>query len=286
MRFVFTIMVSLTLLVGSLNGFAEAFESSPAFSAGQEHFRNRDFRQAVASFEVCLEKHPESADVMCWLAKSLAYQLGELGKQGESRFSLLSKGKRIYDLYQEAYKIDPQNPHAKLGYAILKRDLPTMLLGGDLEKAEDLFMELLESDPQNVLASYHLGKLYLVKKDNFEMGMRFMKRSLAMVETKELNIEEELYLSNIHHAIGKAYIENDQPDEALPYLTNSIELEDGSVPTLIDLARVYTLTKSEEEATKYLKRAITISKEREYTFFDDDMKSIAKDLGIANQVDI
>lgn len=253
---------------------------------GQELFFGEQFEQAEAVFQKCYDQNPQSADATSWLAKVKAYRLGERAKRGESKLSLIGPGREVQQLYTKAYELDPDNPRAQIGYAILLRDVPGML-GGDLDKAESILEGLLQKDPTNVLACHHLGNLYIRKKDNIERGLYFLKRAVEVSQMKEMTPEEAFYINRTYHAIGETYLEEkEEPAEAVEYLKQALELDNQHANAMIDLAEAYRQLDQEAEAREALKVAARFCKENEYKFFYSDLRNTARKLDMEKEINL
>ncbi|MBI1389863.1 MAG: tetratricopeptide repeat protein [bacterium] len=281
------IAVTIVSLAGtpafSKDAAAATMPIDAAFEKAKDLFLNEKFKEAEETFRRCLEAQPKNAEIMSWLAQSIAFVLGEQAKQGASRLSLLPLGQDVRSLYSRAMEIDPNSERARIGYALILRDLPG-ILGGDVDKAEAILTKVLEQDPENILACHHLGNLYIRKKDEVQKGLHFLKRALEVAENKELTREDKFYLGGTWHAIGKTYLENlEEPETALPYLKKSVEMDPNDANPFLDLAEAYRQTGQEDLARQTLRDCIKFCKDRKYKFFYSDVKKLARKLGIEDE---
>lgn len=257
------------------------------FDEAMKAFLDENYPKAAELFEQSLDKDPNNVDILCWLAKSEAYELGERAKRGASRLSLLPQGRRVQNLYTRAYEMDPDNLSARLGYAVLLRDIPDGLLGGDVDKAEEILKSILEEDPTYVLAYHHLGNLYIRKRGQIDFGIHFLRRALEIAESKELTLEEQEYLGNTYHALGKALLEETSDAEAaIPFLEKSSEMDPSNIVTLIDLTAAYKQLNRDEDARKTLAKAVELAKERDYRYFYRDLRQTARALGMSREINL
>lgn len=262
-------------------------EASDTFQQGCNAFYHENYQKAQQIFENLVEQHPQNAEMVCWLAKSKAFQLEEKAKRGASRLTLLPAGREIYNLYNKAVELNPENKRARLGYAIILRDIPARILGGDLEKAETMLKNLLEEDPTYYLAYHHLGNLYIHKKDQVDKGITLLKRAVDVAENHDINRYDKQYLSRTYHAIGKAYLhKKDQPEDAIPFFEKTLEMEPDFISGMIDLVDAYQRTNQKQEANEILGEVASLAKQREYKYFYDDIRDAAKKLGLENEINL
>jgi tetratricopeptide (TPR) repeat protein len=251
---------------------------SEIFQRGQELYLKQNFTQAETLFRQCVDKEPKNAEYICWLAQSMSYALAEQAMRGASKLALMPIGRTIRDLYFEAVKIDPRSERARLGYAILMRDIPGWL-GGDIEKAETTLKKLLEENPHNIFAFHHLGNLYIRNRKEYEKGIEFLKNGLEEAKKRSLTPEEKLFIANTYHALGKVYQENlEDSEKAIPYLKESLAIDEFSVVTRLDLIEAYRSFGQEEEAREVLRTVAEIVRKNKYNRFKRDIELAAKRL--------
>ena len=260
--------------------------SKKLFDEGKELFLHEKYTEAETCFKQCVEQEPDNSDYLCWLAQSSARILSERGKKGTPKLSMLGEGRKIYALYTKAIQADPSSERARVGYAVLLRDVPSWL-GGDLKKAERMLREVQRDNPQNIFAAHHLGTLYIRKLKKYEEGIDYLKQVLRIADERELTTEEKLHLPNTYHAIGKTYLENlNDAEKAIPYLEKSLESHSNSVVTLLDLVTAYQKVDSINEARLSLRKAAKIVKARKYKYFNDQLTREAKKLKMQKELKI
>lgn len=290
---VLTILIALSVTALASPCLAQGKEANAATTINEDPIQHAEdlffsyqYDEAEKNFREILKKNPKDAEVMAWLAQTLAYKMGEQAKKGASKLSLISDGSEVKTLYTKAYEIDPKNERACLGYAILLRDLPG-LLGGDLDKAEEILMGLIKENPEKVLAYHHLGNLYIRKKEDYQKGMHFLKRALEVAKEKDLTDEEAFYLNHTYHSIGKTYLEDlDEPQQALDYITKALELKPEFPLAMLDLTETYRQLDQLDKAKSELFKVFAYCKEHKYKMFYSDIKKSARQLKVSEQIDL
>ncbi len=256
-----------------------------AVEKGKTFFNQEQFDKAEEYFTYSVEKKPDNPDYLCWLAQTKAFILKEKTIKGVSKLSLLGQGRKVKNLYEKAYEIDPRHERARIGYAIILRDIPG-LFGGDLSRAEKMLKEVIEDNPESFIAYHHLGTLYIRKHEKLRHGIEYLKKAIEIAESKEdLTLEEKDRLANTYHALGKTFLEElEDSEQAIQDFEKSLKLDDNNVVTMIDLSRAYTLQDKQSNARKYLKNAAKIAAANEYEYFYDDIRSSAKELDMRDEI--
>ncbi len=256
-----------------------------AFEKGRTYYVQEKFEKAKQCFQHCLDQEPKNSEYMCWMAQTIAFQLGEKAKQGASKLTLIPKGRTIWDLYETAVEINPKSERARIGYAILLRDLPS-LLGGDIEKSEKLLKSVIEDNPGNIFAFHHLGQLYIKKKDNPIQGIRYLKQVLEIEDKRELTEEEKKRISGSYNALGKAFIEMGNIKVAINYLEQAVKRDPDNVVDMLALADAYVKLENKDEAKKTLRDAVAIIEQRNYKRFKDDVRKLAEKLNLSSELNL
>lgn len=255
-----------------------------AFQQGVDLFLDEQYDEAQDVFRQCAERDPKNAEYLCWQAQAKAFGLGERAKRGASVFSLISDGRAVRDLYEKAIEIDPGNERARIGHAVILRDIPGWL-GGDLAEAEELLRSVVRDNPNNFYAYHHLGTLYIRKKEKPEEGLDYLQQALQTADGQTLTAEEKLKLAGTYHALGKTYLEElREPVKALPYLEKSRALQPDNVVMLLDLAEAYRAFNMTAKAKDTLRGANDIIKSRDYSHFRDDLVKAAKKLDMRKEL--
>jgi tetratricopeptide (TPR) repeat protein len=177
--------------------YEEVIEATPDWweahaNLGICHARNGELERAEATFRRGLEDCPGSPEIRDELAAHLlalgknlpeALRLSEeavaLGRDeirhlitlGEARLALGDE-KGSAQAYEAVISLDPENPEAHLELGILNERR------GEMEKAEEHFVESLKADPANPRALYSYASLYYTA-DDLEVAEEILERAIA-----------------------------------------------------------------------------------------------------------
>jgi tetratricopeptide (TPR) repeat protein len=268
-------LLAVILLPGELL----ALDKDPVrkwFNKGKGCYFQRRFSEAERYFRRCLKEVPTSAEYRCWLAQTISYILEEQALRGASKLSLLSEGQAIRTLYIEAMELNPRSWRARLGYAIILRDVPGWL-GGDLDEAETILRGILQESPDNIFALHHLGTLYIRKRGEYQRGIKYLKHVLQVAEKKALDPEEKMRLPHTYHALGRTYYDHlEKPATAVHYLEKATSIDPFSPRTLIDLSKAYYTLARPDDAEETLRSAVEIAMDRGY-------KRYLREIGVTAQ---
>ncbi len=156
------------------------------------HARNGDLEKAEAAFRRGLEDCPGSPEIRDELAAHLlalrknlpeALRLSEeavaLGRDeirhlltlGEARLALEDEAGAT-EAYGAILALDPENPEAHLELGIIHER------GGEMDRAEEHFVESLKADPANPRALYSYASLYYTA-DDLEVAEEILERAIA-----------------------------------------------------------------------------------------------------------
>ncbi len=288
---VFISFFILSAFLPSYNAYAESSQSGELqpkelFQQGKEYYLDQRFSAAEILFRKCVDQEPENVEYICWLAQSMSYVMAEQAMQGTSKIALMPIAKTVRDLYYKAIEIDPLSERARIGYAILMRDIPGWL-GGDLDKAEKILHEMLKENSNNIFVLHHLGNLYIKKRDKYEKGLEYLKRVVQIKESQKLTSEEKMQIPRTYHAIGKTYLEHlENYEKAVQHFEKSLSLDKNSIVTMLDLTEAYRLNQQKQKAQELLRKAAEIVRSREYERFSDKISSTAKKLDMEKEIDI
>jgi len=260
------------------------FAVTDVFKKGKDFYLARNYKEAEPLFRQCVKWEPQNAEYLSWLAQTIAFLLADQAMKGASNLTLLPEARKVRELYQEAIDADPKNERARIGYAIILRDIPG-LLGGSVKKAESILKGVIKDNPDNIFAYHHLGTLYIRKKNDCQKGLEYLKKVIAISQKKELTPEEKLRLGSTYHALGKTYLEElNDASQAIPYLEKAAQMDEDSVVAFLDLAEAYRIEKQIAKAKDCLLKAVKISAEHDYKRFDGDIKSSAKKLNMKKEL--
>lgn len=257
-----------------------------AYQKGIDLFVEEKYGEAEDVFRYLVKEDPRNAEYTCWLAQSLAFTLGEKAMRGASKMSLLPDGKTVRDLYTRAMSLDPTSARARVGYAVILRDIPGMF-GGDVKQAESILLGVLKDNPKSLAALHHLGTLYIRKYGEIQRGLEYLKKAVDIGEHETLSAEDRLQLAKTYHAIGKTYDENlKQPAAAVPYFEKSMQIQSDSVVTLLDLAGAYRETDQIAMAKDTVRKAAEVIETRQYKKFRSDLTKIARQLDMKKELNL
>ncbi|MFB3789238.1 MAG: tetratricopeptide repeat protein [bacterium] len=257
-----------------------------AYQKGIDLFVKEKYGEAENIFRYLVKEDPQNAEYTCWLAQSLAFTLGERAMRGASKMTLLPDGKTVRDLYVRAMSLDPTSERARIGYAVILRDIPG-LFGGDVRKAESILLVVLKDNPKSLAALHHLGTLYIRKYGEYERGLEYLKKAVDIGEHETLSAEDHLQLAKTYHAIAKTYDENlKQPAAAIPYYEKSMQIQSDSVVTLLDLANAYRQDKQIAQAKEIVHKAAELIETRQYKKFRSDLTQIARQLDMKKELNL
>lgn len=189
----------------------------------KEHFKNQNNTQKSATFADSLAgifaelNYLDSAAVYREQALQLASNQDRLLQAAEAHFEAYSYsldlkeqeywGQKARSYFQQLLDIDPQMNDAKAKIALTY--LPQQPM-----QAVVLLREVLEKDPDNVLALYNLGLLSL-QSNQFDRAVQRFEKLIAVDST---NLEGQFYL-------GVAYFESGNRDRALAQFLKVQEMD-------------------------------------------------------------
>ena len=117
----------------------------------------------------------------------------------------------------------------------------------DYETGIRLHQELLEKEPENRLALYHLGYAYGHMGDH-QKEVYYYKRAIA------LGMKDE----SIFYNLGLAYGDLDQLENAIHAFKKAITIEPGNLNARFDLSRLYIALGDFQEARHQLQQILKI----------------------------
>jgi tetratricopeptide (TPR) repeat protein len=115
--------------------------------------------------------------------------------------------------WEEALKFSPSNVYVKEQLAI------ALFQTADLDRARQLFQELLESNPQSPELNYYLGDVLLK-----------LQKPAEPLPLLSKAIRNDPGLLPAHASLARAYLALGQADRAIPHLKAALSIdEDGSL---------------------------------------------------------
>jgi tetratricopeptide (TPR) repeat protein len=140
------------------------------------HARNGDLEKAESAFRRGLEDCPGSPEIRDELAAhllALRKNLSEALRLSEEAVALgRDEIRHLITLGEARLALDPENPEAHLELGILKERK------GEMERAEEHFVESLKVDPANPRALYSYASLYYTA-DDLEVAEEILERAIA-----------------------------------------------------------------------------------------------------------
>jgi len=240
-----------------------------ALRSGLHHFYQREFKDAETDFQTALVVIPDNTLAISFLNASAVQQsdldvltnIEEDAASGSAKnyinhvrlgfsymFQSLAGRDRTQDARDElnqAVSLDPDRPGAHVGLGILRFNERSA------NRAKTEFLLALKADPNNVLAREYLGQLYQTDLRDPQRGLDYVIDVPNLVPT----------YADIQFHIGSILYDLRQPDAAIKYLTNGLNLDVGHVGeagqhgyTL--LARIYIDERKLPDAQRVLNQAI------------------------------
>jgi tetratricopeptide (TPR) repeat protein len=251
-----------------------------AFKKGVDFFLSKDLSEAENVFRYCIEQEPGNAEYTCWLAQTLAFVLAERAKKGASSLSMLPDGRKVKNLYYKAMELDPTCERARIGQAVILRDIPGWL-GGSVKKAEAIFIDLLKKNPKSLSGMHFLGTLYTKKQKKYEKGIEILLEAIALSKTMELTEEQKLKMARTYHAVGKTYLDHlDQAEKSISYFEQSLVFDPISPVTFLDLIEACRETEHIAEAKENLHKVADLIHQHNYKRYNKDLAKAARKLKV------
>jgi tetratricopeptide (TPR) repeat protein len=240
-----------------------------ALKSGLRHFYQREFKDAETDFQTALGVIPDNTMAISFLNASAVQQsdldvltnIEEDAASGSAKnyvnhvrlgfsymFQSLAGRDRTQDARDElnqAVSLDPDRAGAHVGLGILRFNERSA------NRAKTEFLLALKADPNNVLAREYLGQLYQTDLRDPQRGLDYVIDVPNLVPT----------YADIQFHIGSLLYDLRQPEAAIKYLTNGLNLDVGHVGeagqhgyTL--LARIYIDERKLPDAQRVLNQAI------------------------------
>ncbi|MGD0587086.1 MAG: tetratricopeptide repeat protein, partial [Oryzomonas sp.] len=127
------------------------------YNMGNYHLDRRDFKQAVASYDIALKLEPRA--VLAMVNESMAYaRMGENKKADES--------------LKKALKVAPDNAAANFNMGLLKAEQ------NDPKQAETYLRKAIKADPQMAQAAYNL--CIITSKDRISEAVSWCRKATEL----------------------------------------------------------------------------------------------------------
>ncbi|MEM1349465.1 MAG: tetratricopeptide repeat protein [Myxococcota bacterium] len=115
-------------------------------------------------------------------------------------------------------------------------------LGGDFEKAEDLFAALVQTQPLSsevVSGAIALGDIY-ASRGNLEEALEVYSALLKRAPN----------IPQVHYVVGRAYADMQKPDEAIAAYERALKLQPGMIFVWMELGNMYVLKGDERKSAE------------------------------------
>lgn len=168
-------------------------------------------------------------------------------------FKLLGFEKHASADYEKAILINPESIDAHIGLAILK----TFQGSGELDGALELFSKVLEWQPDNSKALYHIALIYS-KQSIFDKSILYYKRCIETGGD---------YEAVACRSLTSLYSKLNRFDEAIVCIRNLLCNNSGFASDYMHLANLYVKIMAFDEAQLFLNVALAIEPVDKYLFF-------------------
>jgi len=179
------------------------------------------------------------------------FQAKKMLEQDSLNISLLIETARLYKLnqqyknsiatYQRALKLDPANQKITIALARINN------LTGTKAIAIKLYNEVLKSEPTNIMALTDLAEIYSSTKQS----------DSAVVYYKKLYRLDTLNVEYLYKLAFNQWSTIDMMESFANY-KKALAIDSSYLPVVLDLARIYTMTKLHDSAIIILKRNINV----------------------------
>ncbi|HOP28047.1 MAG TPA: tetratricopeptide repeat protein [Spirochaetota bacterium] len=113
--------------------------------------------------------------------------------------------------------------------AIFYKEGVELFKQGELDSAENKFMESLKLSPYASLAYYGLGRIYLAKEGNIDEAITCLRKSVQL----DSGLAKGFFYLGLAELMGEKYV------EALHSFKNAYDLDKGLVESLYNIAVIY-----------------------------------------------
>lgn len=123
---------------------------------------------------------------------------------------------------------------------------------GEMKKAENLYLRVLNRDPDDAALYNRLGLIYLQEKN-------FRDAAAALKQALKLEPENDTFYNNL----GLLYYEIGQYDDAIDAYEQSIEINDKLPSRLVNLGLAYFMAKKYRKAADNYEKALILDPRNE-----------------------
>lgn len=222
---------STTVLQEEQDELIKSTKPSDFVLMGKTLIKSHKFELAIKNFEKAISLDPD-----CFLAYRY---LGTV-------YLVKKENKKALICFEKAANIE-NNPDF---YVDLLYQANILYELGDINRASDLFQEVLNVYPDNYMANNGLGIINTDKKQPVKAKEYFLK---------SIKSNPDFALS--YYNLGRVYIKEKNYDEAIKNLEIAIYLEPTLAEAFSNLGVAYENKKNNEKAIKYYLRAIELNPE-------------------------
>jgi tetratricopeptide (TPR) repeat protein len=252
---------------------------SKEYLAGCEALENEDYEDAIHYFSKAIASNPDDIDALIKRAdahlenddiasceKDMMLQIEfytRMLNNHPNDFNLLLKRAEVYKLllmesksqkdYEQAIKIKPNTIEAHLGLALLH----TFRYPRKLDEAEKIFIQILDWQPENSSALYHLALLYNIKND-YEKSIHFYKKCIS---------GEGDYNFTSYKSLIRIFRKHNCYNEAISWMKKFLIKFTGSPSDYLSLAYLYVYNEEYDEAQLFQTIALALAGEKEHILF-------------------
>lgn len=218
-------------IVEAIKAYKEALKSFPEdktlwYDLGCLRAMNEEYKEGISAFHKALKLDPEMATAVDGIGQLYEMQGNLVGAQ---------------DFYDKAANIEVTNA------AYLNRLARVRLQFDDLDSINNVMNRLLNIEPENQWARYHLAATQLKKGAPDIAIIQFLK-----VLKKDSNHILAL------NGLALAYIQVEKYDEAIRLITRAVELDPDNAQNHVNLGYVEASRQNWEAARKSWKQALAL----------------------------
>jgi len=242
-------------------------------TGGKVYIQSKQYDKAVEQFKLAVENEPNNYQAYLWLGHAYGYEAKwkdagtqyikalEVNKEKASKEMMKDADiywQTFYNAAVSCIKEENFDEALKfLGYALNfatspKNKVNSLVLKGSIlqnkgenEEALNIFKEVLENDPKNLIGNRALGNYYFMNQD-FENAIKHFKNAY---ETDTNNIE-------IIKMLGASYLDAKKYDEAIKIFKKQISLTPDDGVAYFNLAISYLFNGMKDDGISNLYTAI------------------------------
>jgi Flp pilus assembly protein TadD len=211
--------------------------------AGQCHFMQGDYRQAIEAFEKALALAPNSSELHRWLGNVY----GRRAETG-SVFTAPGNARKAHQYFEQAVELDPNNREAVANLFEYYLEAPGFM-GGGIDKAESLVVRIATLD---VPAGHHALAELERKRKRYDAAEQQLRRA---AELAPLQAGRQIDLARFLSDHGRLKESDERFAEAARLAPNSPQLLFARAETYIQQKR--NLNDARQLLERYLASPLT-----------------------------